>query len=123
MANQVVGTGSVEIIFNYEKNLKNMLSNVKKEWDKVDISKRLDGIDKSLNKLNKTTNDNTKVTNDNSKAQKSKNDITEILKKTLSTKSLLITNNLNPQLAIDSLLIFINRTYTSLANAKKRSNN
>ena len=30
MANQVVGTGSVEIIFDYEKNLKNMLSSIKK---------------------------------------------------------------------------------------------
>jgi hypothetical protein len=49
--------------------------------------------------------------------------ITEIIKKALSTKSLLSSNNLNPQLAVDSLLIFINRTYTSLANAKKRSNN
>ena len=80
MANQVVGTGSVEIIFNYEKNLKNMLSNVKKEWDKVDISKRLDGIDKSLDNLTKKTNENTKATNDNAKAVKTKKDISEILK-------------------------------------------
>ena len=80
MANQVVGTGSVEIIFDYEKNLKNMLSNVKKEWDKVDISKRLDGIDKSLDNLTKKTNENTKATNDNAKAVKTKKDISEILK-------------------------------------------
>ena len=55
MANQVVGTGSVEIIFDYEKNLKNMLSSIQKEWNKVDVSKRLDEIDKSLDNLTKKT--------------------------------------------------------------------
>ena len=80
MANQVVGTGSVEIIFDYEKNLKNMLSSIQKEWNKVDVSKRLDEIDKSLDNLTKKTNDNTKATNDNAKAQRSKKDIAEILK-------------------------------------------
>lgn len=80
MANQVVGTGSVEIIFDYEKNLKNMLSSIQKEWNKVDVSKRLDEIDKSLDNLTKKTNDNTKATNENAKAQKSKKDVAEILK-------------------------------------------
>lgn len=80
MANQVVGTGSVEIIFDYEKNLKNMLSSIQKEWNKVDVSKRLDEIDKSLDNLTKKTNDNTKATNENAKAQKSKKDIAEVLK-------------------------------------------
>ncbi|MBI4004551.1 hypothetical protein HY358_00265 [Candidatus Roizmanbacteria bacterium] len=36
----------------------------------------------------------------------------QVLKKTMETRELLLNNNLNPQLAIDTILIFIKKTYS-----------
>lgn len=46
-----------------------------------------------------------------------------IIKKILSQKNLLTSNNLNPQLAVDIVILYICRNYHPLANEKKRSNN
>ena len=77
MSNKVIGTGEIEIIFQYEKNLKSLLNNVKKEWAKVDIDKQLSKIDSAMKKLNDTINKNTTNTNDNNKAKKEEKDLSE----------------------------------------------
>ena len=55
MANQVVGTGSVEIIFDYEKNLKKSINDIKKAWSNSDIGDVFKQIDSSMVSLNKNT--------------------------------------------------------------------
>ena len=55
MANQVVGTGSVEIIFDYEKNLKKSINDIKKTWSSSGVGDAFKQIDSSIISLNKNT--------------------------------------------------------------------
>ena len=55
MANQVVGTGSVEIIFDYEKNLKKSINDIKKAWSNSDIGDVFKQIDSSMVNINTKT--------------------------------------------------------------------
>ena len=58
MANQVVGTGSIEIIFDYEKNLKKTIGDIKKEWSSSKIGDVFSQVEKSMTNLNIKTKKN-----------------------------------------------------------------
>ena len=79
MANKVIGTGEVEIIFNYEKNMKKLFDDVKKQWANVGIDKQLENVANSIKKIELATKSETTAKNDNNKAKKEEANLNEKL--------------------------------------------
>lgn len=77
MANKVIGTGEIEIIFQYEKNLKKVLDSIKQEWKKVDVDKTLGKVEDAIKKLNKAVSDEIKVEKQANETKKQTKDLNE----------------------------------------------
>jgi TP901 family phage tail tape measure protein len=129
MANKVIGTGEIEIIFNYEKNFKSLLGNIKKEWASLNIDKTFAKIDESLKRLNTTIAQNTTNTNNNNKPRKEEKDLNEKLinqnmqldkaLKTANTAQKAYIQSLKEQLAQGKLLQQYQKERISLLGAER----
>ena len=85
MANQVVGTGSIEIIFDYEKNLKKTIGDIKKEWSSSKIGDVFSQVEKSMANLNKSAD---KVINSTKKVTKAQDENQKLIEKAIERTAL-----------------------------------
>ena len=85
MANQVVGTGSVEIIFDYEKNLKKTTGDIKKEWSNSKIGDVFSQVEKSMVSLSKSAD---KVINSTKKVAKVQDENQKLIEKAIERTAL-----------------------------------
>ena len=85
MANQVIGTGSVEIIFDYEKNLKKTIGDIKKEWSSSKIGDVFSQVEKSMVSLNKSAD---KVINSTKKVTKVQDENQKLIEKAIERTAL-----------------------------------